>query len=198
MIEEKPLRKLDVLTGGALGLLGGAIIAGALQMPIGGTYGGVDNPWYASPAAMPLLIGSALLACALTIIFQAVKRGGHLGLPNFLNAFWKSSILTLDAARGAMAWGSLLVYALALQLQPFASLSYPLRRIGATDLLADSNGLNYILCSALFLLAFALAFLRPSGRFPSLRYIAVLSAGSLVAAVLVAWTFSELLRVPLP
>lgn len=198
MIEEKPLRKLDILSGALLGVLGGSIIGGAFKMPMGGTYGGVDNPWYASPAAMPLLIGCSLIACSLTIILQAVRRGGHLGLLTFLKQFWKDTVLSLDCARGSVAWGSLLIYALALQFQPFASLGYPMRQFGATGLLADSSGLNYIVCSSLFLLLFTLSFLRPNGKFPGKRYIAALIGGSLLAALLVAWTFSELLRVPLP
>lgn len=198
MIDEKPLRKLDVLTGVCLSLLGVAIIVGAFQMPMGGTYGGVENPWYASPAAMPLLIGSLFLACAFTIILQAMRRGGHLGLPAFVKSFWNDSVLSLPCARGAIAWGSLLLYAFTLEFQPFASLSDPLRQLGATGLFADSSGLNYILCSALFILLFALSFLRPNGKFPSRRYIVALTGGSCLAAILVAWTFSELLRVPLP
>ena len=50
MLDQNNLRKADVVTGICLVLLSIVVIIGALQMPIGGTYGGVDNPWYASPA----------------------------------------------------------------------------------------------------------------------------------------------------
>lgn len=198
MIEEKPLRKLDIIVGAGLGVLSFALIASALRMPIGGTYGGVDNPWYASPAAMPLLIG-ALMACfAGTIIVQAVKRGGHRKLPAFLRGFWHNRILSREAARTALVWGSLLVYSLALKFQPFAPLSAPFERSGFPRLLADPSGVNYVLCSFLFLALFITSFHRPEGRMPRPVYLGALTAGSLVVALLVAWVFSELLRVPLP
>lgn len=198
MIEEKPLRKLDLVAGAGLSALGIAIIANALQMPIGGTYGGVDNPWYASPAAMPLLIGSALLICAATIIVQALARSGAVGFPDFLKTFWQEKIKTLATVRALIAWGGLLVYALLLQLKVFAGFSYNLRNIGAPAWLADPSGANYVLCSFLFLFGFILAFYRPQDAFPSKGKIALIAAGSLGAALAVGWIFSELLRVPLP
>lgn len=198
MIDEQPLRKLDVVAGAGLGALGLAIIVRALRMPIGGTYGGVDNPWYASPAAMPLLLGTLLVGGAVAIIGQAVKRGGHRGLPAFLRTFGRDTLLTREAARAAGAWGGLLVYALALKFPPFAALAGPLERAGAPGWLAEPSGANYVLCSFLFLVAYILGFYRPEGHFPRAARIGVILVGSLGVALLVAHAFSELLRVPLP
>ncbi len=198
MLEEKPLRKLDVLVGAGLAGLSFALVARALRMPIGGTYGGVDNPWYASPAAMPLLLGALLLGCAVVIIVQAAKRGGHRALPPFLREFWHGSVLTRETARTALVWGGLLLYSLMLKFQPFAPLAAPLDRAGSPPLFADPSGVNYVLCSFLFLTVFIVVFHRPNGRLPRPAQLSALIAGSLVVALLVAWVFSELLRVPLP
>ncbi len=198
MLEEKPLRKLDILVGAGLGALSLALIVGALRMPIGGTYGGVDNPWYASPAAMPLLIGTLMFFFAGTIIVQAAKRGGHRGLPGFLRSFWRNNMLSQEAARMALVCGGLLIYSLGLEFQPFGQLAAPLERAGFPPLLADPSGVNYVLCSFLFLTFFIVTFHRPGGRFPRPARLGALTAGSLLMALLVAWVFSELLRVPLP
>jgi len=198
MIEEKPLRKLDILVGAGLAALSFTLIARALRMPIGGTYGGVDNPWYASPAAMPLLLGALLLCCAVTVIVQAAKRGGHRELPAFLRIFWREDFLSRETARTALVWGGLLVYSLMLKFQPFAGLGAPLERAGFSPPLADASGVNYVLCSFLFLTLFIAVFHRPEGRFPRPARLIALTAGSFVVALLVAWVFSELLRVPLP
>ena len=64
-------------------LLGLAVLFGASQMPVKGTYGGVTNVWYVSPAVLPILIGILIIVFSIGIFIRAVKHGGHKEIIQF-------------------------------------------------------------------------------------------------------------------
>ncbi|WP_158969526.1 tripartite tricarboxylate transporter TctB family protein [Paraglaciecola sp. L3A3] len=47
-----------------------------LSFPMSGSYGGVDNQWYVSPALFPLILLSALFLCCSALFFSALKGNG--------------------------------------------------------------------------------------------------------------------------
>ncbi|MEZ5866896.1 MAG: hypothetical protein R3D25_23510, partial [Geminicoccaceae bacterium] len=61
-------RPSDLWTGLALLLIAAAMAGGALQFPLRGTYAGVKNAWYVSPALFPLIVATCLFLLAVTLI----------------------------------------------------------------------------------------------------------------------------------
>jgi hypothetical protein len=203
MLEKHSLRAADIVTSVVLFLLSIGAIAGSLQMPIGGTYGGVDNPWYASPAAIPLLVGTLLLVCAIVLFVRAAKQGGIDSLKAITTKIRTSGSATRLALHMSKSWGILLIYAFIVSLHPFGGIvESPLGSVFRTNrvtaFLADPAGFNYVICSGLFLVSFSLLFYRPNNRFPSRKTILALVCGGLLTPFLIGFAFSELLRVPLP
>ncbi|UOM35680.1 tripartite tricarboxylate transporter TctB family protein [Acuticoccus sp. I52.16.1] len=78
------LRKADVWTGIVLAAVAVAMIAQALTFPLEGTYAGVKNAWYVSPALFPLMIGALMLVLSIGLLvralrdFRALRPGGRL------------------------------------------------------------------------------------------------------------------------
>jgi hypothetical protein len=79
------LRRADVWTG--LVLIGIALlmIVEALTYPLEGTYAGVRNAWYVSPALLPLIVGGALLVLSTGLLVVALGERARLapGRPIF-------------------------------------------------------------------------------------------------------------------
>lgn len=48
-----------------------------LSFPMSGSYGGVDNQWFVSPALFPLSILTALFICCAVLLISAVKQQGY-------------------------------------------------------------------------------------------------------------------------
>ncbi len=67
------LRKADVWTGLVLAAVGAAMVAEALTFPLEGTYAGVRNAWYVSPALFPLIVAGGLCALSLGLVGKAVR-----------------------------------------------------------------------------------------------------------------------------
>lgn len=67
------LRKADVWTGLVLAAVAAAMVAEALTFPLEGTYAGVRNAWYVSPALFPLIVGGSLFALSLGLLGKAVR-----------------------------------------------------------------------------------------------------------------------------
>ncbi|HRY26061.1 MAG TPA: hypothetical protein P5558_16960 [Geminicoccaceae bacterium] len=68
-------RPSDLWTGLALLLIAAAMAGGALQFPLRGTYAGVKNAWYVSPALFPLIVATCLCLLAVTLIVTTVRSG---------------------------------------------------------------------------------------------------------------------------
>lgn len=177
----RALRRADCVSGACFALLGVGVLWQASQMPIGGTYGGVDNPWYVSPAAVPLLVGLAMVLSGIAVSVRGWRAGAGAGLGGALVRAVKR-LLQTPARRGVIVVAILSAY--------FLLVKYPW--------LPGVRGENYIVTSACFLAAFALAFRRPGGAFPNKFGVIGILLGSVAIAWAVALLFSGPLRVPLP
>lgn len=202
MLERSSLRRADLCSGSLISLLGLSAIAAALKMPMGGTYGGVDNPWYASPGAVPLLLGGLFFLGGLGVIAKAVKEGAPrgfgascrvwLGDPKARSGLWRTLAL----------WGSLGLYVALLAVKPFGFLGgYFARWVsvpGHAAFLAEPNGANYWVASALFLFGFVWLAQGERRIFAGGVKSLLLMALLLVAPLVVGYLFAVPLRVPLP
>jgi len=68
-------RRADLWTSLVLLVLAAAMLGGALQFPLEGTYAGVRNAWYVSPALFPLIVGTAIAILAAALLLTAVRAG---------------------------------------------------------------------------------------------------------------------------
>jgi hypothetical protein len=68
-------RRADFWTSLVLLVIAAAMIGGALQFPLQGTYAGVRNAWYVSPALLPLIIAGCLAVLALILLLAAIRAG---------------------------------------------------------------------------------------------------------------------------
>lgn len=75
-MDDKNLRKADLLTSIVLFFLGLFITLAGLQMPMKDSYGGVQNVWYISPALFPLFIGIMLMLLSVVLFRFALKKVG--------------------------------------------------------------------------------------------------------------------------
>ncbi len=203
MLSEKPLRKADIITGVILLILSAAIIIEALQMPIGGTFAGVENTWYVSPASFPLIIGSLLAVCAVYLIVRAVKLEGAKDFFTYCLSQIRSSLTHPAGRKLVIIIGLLLSYIAFLSLHWFDDVSNTVQRLSLHHVyvfryLATPEGANYFSSSVIFLFAFTQYFHRPAGGLKGWKRHALLSAISVLFPFLMGFLFSEYLKVPLP
>ncbi|MFZ0133682.1 MAG: hypothetical protein WAK95_14170 [Desulfobacterales bacterium] len=76
MMEKEKLRKADIFSGGITFLFGLWIVGQALKMPMKGSWGGVQNVWYVSPALFPLFVGGMIMLLGALLIRIALKQVG--------------------------------------------------------------------------------------------------------------------------
>lgn len=76
MIDKENIRKYDFISSIILIIFSLLIIKGATGMPMEGSYGGVQNQWYVSPALLPLIIGFGLLLLSLVLLANSIITGG--------------------------------------------------------------------------------------------------------------------------
>ena len=76
MMETKKLRQADFFTSIVLMLFGAWVLFEAFKMPMRGTYGGVKNAWYVSPALLPLIIGGFILILGFVLLLFSIREGG--------------------------------------------------------------------------------------------------------------------------
>lgn len=72
------LRRADVWTGLVLAVVAILMILEALTYPLEGTYAGVRNAWYVSPALFPLIVAGSLLALSVGLIAVAARERARL------------------------------------------------------------------------------------------------------------------------
>jgi hypothetical protein len=173
MMPKEKLRHADVVTAVLLILLSLAVMAGASQMPLRGTYGGVVNVWYVSPAALPFVIGLGLLLMGSHLLRAAIKEGGHRGLLGFFAARLRAVHRNTQVHRmlGVVLLLGVYVYGL----------------LGRID---------YFLASIFYLVAFMAFYAHREGSLWRHR-LKILGLGTLVPLA-VGYMFREYLFVPLP
>lgn len=175
MMPPEKLRKADLLTAGVLSLLGIAVVGKALTMPFGGTYGGVNNAWYVSPAMFPLLIGGLLILCSISVAAHAIREGGHRDFWRF----WKDRLggmrdnIQLRRMAVICAWTAVFAF-------------------GAM------GRINFYLAGFLYLAVFMILFHRPGEGKPTWRSVTLCLTVSLFASSLTSFLFERYLLVPLP
>ena len=76
--ETARLRGADIATGLVLAIVAVLMIAEALTYPLEGTYAGVRNAWYVSPALFPLMIGGMLLILSAGLVAVAARDRARL------------------------------------------------------------------------------------------------------------------------
>lgn len=199
MLSRQSMPAADLLSGCGLAVGAVIILINAGRMPMSGTYGGVDNAWYASPAAFPIVIGALLLIAAVGLIVRGALRGGG----KRSGALLRELVLALGrrktAQRIAMVFGLLLVYVAALQWHWFAFVAGAFEGLGSgrlipTRFLTADTGASYWCASFLFLLGFVLLFGR--GKTKSEWLMRIGCCG--LAPLIVGYLFSEPLGAPLP
>lgn len=76
MLEKDKLRKADIFSGGITFLFGLWIVSQGLKMPMKGSWGGVQNVWFVSPALFPLFIGAVIMLLGGVLTRTAIKTVG--------------------------------------------------------------------------------------------------------------------------
>jgi hypothetical protein len=173
MMPKEKLRHADVVTAVLLMLLSLAVMIGAGQMPLRGTYGGVVNVWYVSPAALPFVIGMGLFLMALHLLRFAIDEGGHRGILRFFGARART-------LRGNTPVHRMLGVVLLLGI-------YVYGLIGRID---------YYLASILYLVAFMALYAHREG--PRWRHWVKIFVLGILVPLAVGYGFREYLFVPLP
>lgn len=202
MLERANLRRADLVSGTLISVVGLAVSVSALQMPMGGTYGGVDNPWYASPGAIPLLLGILFFISGIGVFFNGWKDGAGRGFGALLKEICSDPHVRKRVFKVGGLWLGLLVYAVMLAWKPFGGAVNIFGRlfspVGHLGFLTEVNGANYWIASALFLIGFVWVF-RPQSD----QKLGAVALGGLVvllalAPLLLGYLFSVHLQVPLP
>lgn len=203
MLGKQSLPKADVVTAGLLIALGAAVVCSALRMPMGGQYGGVSNPWYASPGMLPLLVGLTLILLSGLLVIRAVRQGALRGFGPFVAGAAARSAKSPATYRALLICVLLMLYATALYFRPAGGLADVLAGAAwmdnrVTGFLLYPEGANYVAASSTFLAAFIGLFYRPGGRHARWKHLPLVIAMSLLVSLLVGYSFSQLLNVPLP
>ena len=84
MMENDKLRKADIFSGTVIMFFGLWIVSQAMKMPMKGSWGGVQNVWYVSPALFPLFVGAMIALLGALLLRKAVKTVGPKGLKEAL------------------------------------------------------------------------------------------------------------------
>ena len=164
-----PLRKADFWSSLVLIAVSAAMLLQTLTFPLRGTYAGVRNAWYVSPALFPLIIAGMLILLGLLLLARAVQSGGAAAALHDLRnpaaarfarasaAFW-----IVGGAIGAYVYGFVpyvdFVAATALFLLCFTSGFHLAETRAASALLAA------LIAGGIVLFAAALAGLMPGPR----------------------------------
>jgi hypothetical protein len=167
-MEKQNLRKKDLATSVLIGLFGVWTLWQATNMPMKGSWGGVMNVWYVSPALFPLFVGVMLVLLSLILAYNALREIGLSGAREvgaMLGTAFKISFWTAAAN----------VRFMAILLVLFSYVFLLLPRV------------DFFLASVLFLLGFILLFY-PQQHDLLLRFLAAYAmvmvvAGGLLLAV---------------
>lgn len=131
--DKAALRKADVWTGGVLAVVAVAMVVEALGFPLEGSYAGVRNAWYVSPALLPLIVGGVLLVLSVGLVVKGLADHRRLS---------GTSVLAVDLRAGWRAGEDVTIVALLLA-------GYIVGLVPRVD---------FVAATALFLLVFMLVY----------------------------------------
>ena len=139
MLEKQKLRKADIFSGSVIFLFGVWIVLQALKMPMKGSWGGVQNVWFVSPALFPLFVGAMIMLLGALLVRTAIREVGFKEVGHALS--WLAS---REMPAFLQTPANLRFYAIATL---FLSLVY-----------INISRIDFFLCSVLFLLVFITMF----------------------------------------
>ncbi|MFH1984438.1 MAG: hypothetical protein ABIL58_21555 [Pseudomonadota bacterium] len=139
MMEKDKLRRADVFSGTVCFLFGLWVISQAVKMPMKGSWGGVQNVWFVSPALFPLLVGAMIAFLGALLVRIALKTTGSEAIAGFFR--WLSSP---DLLRYLSSPPTIRFYAIVVLFTSYVYLSIP--------------RIDFFLCSVLFLSVFITMF----------------------------------------
>lgn len=134
-MEKEKLRKADIFSGSIISLFGLWILLQSLKMPMKGSWGGVQNVWYVSPAIFPLFIGSMIMLLGLMLIRTAYRETGPEKIQQMFRWLGSSELLIYLKSESVIRF-----YAVCILFLAFIFLNIP--------------RIDFLLCSILFLVAF--------------------------------------------
>lgn len=135
MMEKDKLRKADVFSGSVIFLFGLWVLSQAVKMPMKGSWGGVQNVWFVSPALFPLFVGAVIMLLGALLIRIAFKEVGLDAVKNVLR-----SLVSGEMVRFLKNPSTIRFYAIFVL---FFSLVY-----------LNISRIDFFLCSILFLVVF--------------------------------------------
>ena len=139
MMDKDKLRKADIFSGGIIMLFGLWIVYQAMQMPMKGSWGGVQNVWYVSPALFPLFVGAMIALLGAILVHKALKTVGSRGLMDVLHWLGSSGLVRYLGTPAVFRF-----YAMVALFFSFVFLNIP--------------RIDFFLCAVLFLIVFITMF----------------------------------------
>ncbi len=97
--KNREMRAGDLIIAALFFLLGCFILILSFQMPLKGSYGGVESAWYVSPALCPIIIGIVIMFLSVSIFTYAWKHDGMKLLVEKWTARRKEPFLNEDTLR---------------------------------------------------------------------------------------------------
>jgi hypothetical protein len=89
-MDQSKLRRADLFSGGVIILFGLWVVLQALQMPMKGSWGGVQNVWFVSPALFPLFVGAMIVLLGALLVRTAYRAVGRAGFAEVVR--WIGSV----------------------------------------------------------------------------------------------------------
>ncbi len=159
MMETKKLRQADFITSILLILFGAWVLFEAFQMPMKGTYGGVKNAWYVSPALLPLIIGGSVFLLGIVLLMTAIRSGGASDCLQTIRNFKPATNVQLERFAAIVLAFVVLVYLFIPRVDFFLSIWFFLSYL-ILAFYSDSHkilrrlSLTYAVISIIFLIIF--------------------------------------------
>lgn len=135
MLEKDKLRKADIFSGGIIFLFGLWVVSMAVRMPMKGSWGGVQNVWFVSPALFPLFVGAMIMILGALLVRTAIKEVGLKEISRVIN--WLTSQELFQFLR-----------------TPANTRFYTIVVLFFSLVFINISRIDFFLCSVLFLMAF--------------------------------------------
>ena len=100
-MDKTNIRGTDLIVGSLFFILGVIILVSAFQMPLRGSFAGVINVWYVSPALFPIIIGVGMILLSIGILRHALKEYGLEQLKQMIAERKKTPLLNEKSIRYA-------------------------------------------------------------------------------------------------
>jgi hypothetical protein len=97
--KNKEMRAGDLIIAALFFLLGCFILIVSFQMPLTGSYGGVESAWYVSPALCPIIIGDCIILLSISVFTFALKHDGLVMLKEKFAERRKEPLFNEDTLR---------------------------------------------------------------------------------------------------